>query len=287
MPIVLKTSLTVLLLVVFSVVLAGAADEASQEGAFSSLRETGHVEGYMSLPVGDTAVDATFIRDKLGTAYGKLLILHDSDGGIDSRDIVHTIRTALPEAGWSTMTVALEFDITPQIYPSPTESTQSTSATANSDEQTEQPAESKAAPDETPQQEMENTNASRVSTALAYLNAQQPGPTVVMALGATAELGNIVVGQLGEQRGLIWVRPDMPLSEPPDVDFILDIAADSVGVKNEQAQSRRVLMRRNNMTGYSQRLITGADHQFSGFEQTVLTYVRAWLNRHFVSGVNS
>ena len=283
MPIIPKTSLTVLLLALFSVAMAGTGDEVLQGDALTPLRETGHVEGYMSLPVGDAAVDATFIPDKLGAAYGKVLILHDSGGSIDSRDIIHTIRTALPEAGWSTMTVALEFELTPRLYLSPAELTETIPATAISEEQPEQAAETTAAADDVLQQDVENTNASRVSTALAYLNAQQPGPTVLMALGGSAELGNAIVSQAGEQRGLIWVRPDLSLSELPDADFILDIAGEALGVTNNQAQSRRVLMRKNNMTGYSQRLITGADYPFSGLEQTVLTYVRAWLNRHFVT----
>ena len=75
---------------------ADAEPETAVETKPQSIQaETGQVEGYMTLPLGDAVFDATFVADKSGRDYGKVLILPDRDGSIDSYDLVHTLRMRL------------------------------------------------------------------------------------------------------------------------------------------------------------------------------------------------
>lgn len=289
MQIVLKTGLCGLLILLNCGLLAAGDKEQDELPATGLLRETGHVEGYMTLPMGESDIAATYVADKLGEAYGKVMILHDADGGIDSHGLVHTLRLSLAESGWSTMTIALDFPVAPRIYLSATEASAAMPTVAAS-EAASTNTDTEADNKEIPAEESEvphQTNSARIGTALAYLNAQQPGPTVVVALGASASLVDTVSSQLGEQRGLVWIQPEPSLTEVPGVVPILDIAAQRAGSVNKEARARRALMRQHQVAGYSQRLITGAGHGFYGFEGTVLAYVRGWLSKHFVSETES
>lgn len=264
-----------------------AADDNAEiaQSEASILRQSGVINGYLTLPVGDTSIDATLIPDRSGDSFGKVLILHDSHADIDSPGVVNILREGLPDAGWTTMTVALSYPIEPQIYLSANAASTAepavaaSAAVASLPEKTETTEESVEDDSITPAPD----NTARIAAALAYLNAQQPGVTVVVALGEAAQLTDALVGQLGEQSGLVWVRPQLELKESPLITPILDIAPTIPGRSNREATARRVFMQQQQVSSYSQRLISGAGYRFYGFEPRVLSYVRAWLSKQYVT----
>lgn len=282
---VLKSGLLAMILL-FSHMLTAAEDNAETvQSDASVLRQNGEPDGYLTLPVGDASIDAAFIPDRLGKSYGKVLILHDSNAGIDSPGLVNTLRQGLPEAGWTTMTVALTYPAQANIHLSANAASAAQPTIAASEAAASLPDETQTSQDTTEEQNLLSPpdNAARISAALAYLNARQPGTTVVVAIGEAASLTDALAGQLGEKRGLIWIRPDLELTELPAIMPILDIAPTVPGRTNREAVARRVFMKQQQVTTYDQRQITGADYRFYGFEPSVLSYVRGWLTKQFVT----
>ncbi len=237
----------------------------------------GHVEGYMTLPLGDEVFDATFVADKTGRDYGKVLILPDQDGSIDSYDLVHTLRMRLAESGWSTMTVALSYPYQPQLLLSPNANDEEPAA------QIETTAEAEVGESAT----TSDDNAGRVAAAVAYLNAQQPGPTVIIAMGKSAELSATAIAQVGKDNALIWISPEWQAETAPEAQYVLDITlSDSAYEETTTVQQRAVMMRKN-VAQYSQRQIPGATSNFNGFEQPVFNLIRNWLHKSFAQGATS
>ncbi len=279
MQIVRKTGLLGILIALAWPVWSTEDDEKESPAAPLVHSEPGHVVGYISLPVGEQELPATLISEQLGEPLGKVLILHDSGGGIAGTGLVDTLRLTLPESGWTTMTVALEYPYSPQLFVA--ESADDSEAADASDltEAGEQIAEAET---DTEQTQLADNNA-RISAALAYLNAQQPGPTVIVAFGEAVPLAISAASQQGDDKAQIWIAADMTFSELPELGPLLDIMPQDVGKKNTDALSRAVLMRQANNQSYSQRRLVGAGHDFQGFENQVLTTVRAWLQKQFKS----
>lgn len=282
---VLKSGL-VAALVVLSQGLATADDNTEPAEVDSSvISQAGEVNGYLALPVGDTRIDATLINDRLGKSYGKVLILHDSNAGIDSPGLINTLREGLPNSGWTTMTVALTYPTEPGIFLSSNAASMAEPTVDASQASASLPADNATA-DQDPNTEKKPEppdNPTRLSAALAYLNSQQTGTTVVLAVGEAARLTDALAEQLGEQRGLIWIRPELELEAMPAIMPILDIAPTVPGSINGLARDRLVFMKQQQATAYDQRRINGAGFRFYGFESRVLSYVRGWLHKQFVS----
>lgn len=239
--------------------------------------ETGQVEGYMTLPLGDAVFDATFVADKSGRDYGKVLILPDRDGSIDSYDLVHTLRMRLAESGWSTMTVALSYLYQPQLMLSADTVADDAEAAPQVDTSAEAESSDNAPPSD-------DTNAARVAAAVAYLNAQQSGPTVIVAMGKSAELSATAIAQAGKDNALIWISPEWQADTPPEAQYILDITLSDLGNEKATLAQRRAVMMRKNAVNYSQRQIPGATSHFYGFEQPVFNLIRNWLHKTFSQG---
>ncbi len=276
-----KTAVAAMLLILVSYVQAADETESSADDAKGLIQQSGHVEGFMRLPVADDEVDATFLAGRQGVDHGKILILHDAEQGIDSHGLVRTLRTGLADSGWSTMTVALTYPSSPQLFLS----TQAVSATnTEQDGATEAEQEPSADNDAvTDTAQPDNDNTARVGAALAYLNAQQPGPTVLITIGEGATLTNVAVSQMQAPRGLVWIAPASTLAAAPEISPLLDIDAVPAGDKNLEAIKRKKLMKQSQHPAYDQRLMTGAGYHFAGFENRVLAYLRGWASKHFVT----
>lgn len=275
-----KTGLLGILLTLLCPVWAAEDEEAGAQTPPLIYGEAGQIAGYSPLPMGESELPATLMPDQLGKAHGKVLILHDSDGGIASSGLVQTLRLSLPESGWTTMTIALDYPHSPQLFliePENADSTEESTPTADNETETEQ----KVSADSTSEDTEPVDNHSRISAALAYLNAQQPGPVVIVAIGEAVPLAISSASQQGEEKAQIWIAADVTLTELPELGPLLDIAAQDVGQKNQAASRREVFMRQANNQSYSQRRLTGAGHDFQGFETQVLNTVRAWLQKHF------
>lgn len=281
-----KTGLLGILLTLMSPIWAAEDEEGGAQTQPLIHSEAGQVTGYSPLPLGERELPATLIPEQLGKPHGKVLILHDSDGGIASSGLVQTLRLSLPESGWTTMTVALDYPHSPQLFliePADSDTPEASDSVASSEIESEQ----NAPPDSASEDAEPANNNSRVSAALAYLNAQQPGPVVILAIGEAVPLAMSSASQQGEEMAQIWIAADVTLTEPPELGPLLDIAAQDLGQKNQAAMQREVLMRQANNQTYSQRRLTGAGHDFQGFEMQVLNTVRAWLQKQFDAEVQS
>lgn len=246
----------------------------------SALTNAGHVEGYMTLPQGEAVIDATFVADKTGREYGKVLILPDAEGNIDSYDLVHTLRLQLADAGWSTMTVALSYPDETRFMLSPQALGDADPTGNNSEAPIEAESTESAVSDF-------DENAARVAAAMAYLNAQQPGPVAVICIGKSAELSATALAQAGKDNALIWVSPEWESEQPPETAMLLDITISDLTKDSAPSAQRRAVMMRKNIANYSQRQIVGATSGFYGFEQPVFNQIRNWLHKHFAQGAAS
>ena len=133
----------------------------------------------------------------------------------------------------------------------------------------------------------DDDNAGRVAAAVAYLNAQQPGPTVIIAMGKSAELSATAIAQVGKDNALIWISPEWQAETAPEAQYVLDITlSDSAYEETTNVQQRAVMMRKN-VVQYSQRQIPGATSNFNGFEQPVFNLIRNWLHKSFAQGATS
>lgn len=282
MQIIFNSCLTLLLSMIgLSAFAAGDVQPAHETPAetMSMRSEMGQVEGFFRLAVGDDAIDATYVADKTGRHYGNVLILPDSDGNIDSYDLVHTLRTKLAEAGWSTMTVDLHYSYEPQIL-------SSTQKIAKADATIEQVAEATDEASSTPETVTNlDQNAARVTAAMSYLNEQQAGPMVVVCMGKSAELSATAIAQAGDDNALIWIGPDWDLQQPPESVRVLDITPSIFSNMAESTTAqRRAVMMRQNIQQYSFRQINGATSGFYGFELPIFYVIRNWLHKNFVQG---
>lgn len=284
MQIIFNSCLTLLLSMIgLSAFAAGDANQPAVETPAETLSmqsEVGRVEGFISLAVGDDAIDATYVADKTGRNYGNVLILPDSDGNIDSYDLVHTLRMKLAQAGWSTMTVDLHYSYEPQILPS-------TQKLAETGIKNEQAAEATDEALSTPKTITDlDLNAARVTAAMTYLGEQQAGPVVVVCMGKSAELSTTALAQAGDDNALIWISPDWDSQQPPESARVLDITPSIFSNMAESTTAqRRAVMMRQNIEQYSFRQINGATSGFYGFELPVFYLIRNWLHKNVVQGV--
>lgn len=245
-------------------------------------REAGNIKGYSPVALGDDTLPATLIPEQLGEPRGKILILHDSDGGIAGSGLVDTLRLSLPASGWTTMTVELHYPQSPQLFLAESaDAADADPAAAATDNETETTTPQNNDNDSAPTEAEPVDNSARIRAALAYLNAQQPGPVVIVALGESAPLALSAASQQGEDKAQIWIAAEMTLTELPELGPLLDITTQALGNENAAAKSREVFMRQANNQAYSQRSLLGAGHDFQGFETQVLTIVRAWLQKQF------
>jgi hypothetical protein len=276
------------------------------------IQQSGNVGGYMILPVGEDAVAATFLPEVLGEAYGKVLILHGEGGSYASDGLVNRLRFDLPSMGWSTMTVALAYPpAETKIFLSVTtrEAEQSEEASAdtldlpampetddsmtsesmpdNDDSMTSESMPAETAESVQEEAEVADPNQIRIATALAHLHAQHAsGPTVIIAIGESADLANTVIAQIGHQRALIWVDPVMNSVSVPAAHRILDLVPGLDDSAVLAGKVRRVQMKQYNVKQYSQQVITAARSEFTGLEKDVFKRIHAWLYRHYVKREN-
>ncbi|MCX4186255.1 DUF3530 family protein [Methylophaga sp. OBS4] len=267
-------------------------EQAPAKGDVFLQRHEGSVAGYLSLPVGQTSVDATFMPEMLGRNHGKVLILHDVDGDIDGAGIVHNLRHALTKSGWSTMTVALTYPYQPNLFPSDDEQMQqkpdaSQAAAIVTNEAMENSSE--PAKEQTDTDDVDN--AARVAAALTYLKAQAPGPQILLAVGKGAEVAAAAFSRDSQiAAGLIVIAADADIetfTELPSALMLLDIVATENVDSRKLAQFRRVEMIRVGQSGYAQRSVAASSNDFYGFTEPVFSLVRGWLHKYFVDKADS
>lgn len=201
-------------------------------------------------------------ENRAGRRLGGVILLHDSGAHADWQAVIAPLRRHLADIGWDS--ISLQMPI----------------GAGN-------PASAGKLPDDA---------SPRIRAAVDYLRGRQPDLLVLIghgegALRALAYLGSQPQATV---RGLVAIG----LPAPPDGAGDAVIAAigglglpllDLFGSRDlpevvESSQARRGAARRNRREGYRQERVMGADHDFSGLEQSLEQRVGAWLRR--LAGAN-
>ncbi len=194
-------------------------------------------------------------RTERKPARGAALILHGRGANPDWLEVIHPLRTGLPEYGWDTLAIQLPV------------------ASEGAGE-----AEWRATLDEA---------VPRIRAALAYLEQKGMKNVVLVA----HSFGNGAVARFladGPPPGVTaWVGIGM--GEDPAIPEtlrkleklpVLDLYGEQdLPAVRESARARRLAARDAGNAGYTQRELPGADHFFDGQDGLLLSTVRAWLAR--------
>jgi len=261
---------------------ADAASDAAKAGVQVGIeRQRSAVAGYLSLDIAGQAVDASYLASLTATEHGAVLVLHDAGAGFDSRGIIETLKQLLPNAGWSVMTVALDYPQQANVFLADDKTepeiavTDSTMGAADALEETN----------------IRVTNDQRIDAAVNYLQEKTPQQVVIIGhrQGALTALPMII-----KERGIdAFISLALQTSEtnmetlPNTIPWLDIVAPESEQQALRSAVLRNAYMKQNNMMGYSQRLITGAGPDFSGQLEPLKSIIHNWLYAQFVkSGQN-
>lgn len=194
---------------------------------------------------------------------GAVLLLHAMDDTADEPGLIHALRTELPAAGWSTL--SLQLPVLPAG--SPREAYGGTQELAQK----------------------------RITAALAKLAESKPAAIAIigqelgaaLALGTAAgakEVKGVVALSLSSAEGLNPPAVTVPAMDKLKL-AVLDITGEFAdpaqrGLADQRASAARAAQH----TGYSQTTVPGVDDMLGGATEIVLARVRAWLSRHATAG---
>ncbi|RRQ22269.1 DUF3530 family protein [Thiohalobacter thiocyanaticus] len=207
------------------------------------------------------ADDAQFLAihtpDLTGEPKGAVILVHGMGAHPDWQEVIHPLRVRLPEHGWATLSVQMP------VLPN---------AAAPTDYA---PLVPEAAP--------------RLRAALTWLEDRTEGPVFIAAhsLGAIMTAASLT-GDTGLQPdGLVLIGMGGSRDDPhldslahleqltlPVLDLFGSRDLDSV-LADREARARAA--RRAGNTAYRQLEISGANHFFTGLEDTLVRRVRGWL----------
>ena len=234
----------------------------------------------LTLSAGGEEVFALFLPAHGGEEFGGVILLHDTNAHADSRNVIHPLRTRLPEAGWASLSVQLPFTADGQVTPALLDMAQRRIGAAIAELQR------------------------RGSNTIALVGHGSGALAAVDYLAAADNLvvqGVVVISMNGTPQA--EERQDgaalLEKLRPP----ILDIyggrdhsnVIDSAGRRAEAAQSRSgaegpalrygdiardYSEEKGSKLGYRQLRIAAADHNYTHHEAMLVRHVRGWLKRY-------
>lgn len=218
------------------------------------------------LEAGEQRFLGIYTPDSSGETKGAVILLHGMGVHPDWPDVIHPLRTSLPEHGWATLSIQLpvlenEADLGDYL-----------------------PLISEAAP--------------RIRAAAEWLESKG-FETVVLAghsLGATMGAACVAGGDAPELSGLVVVGMGTSTIDPR-VNTIAHLENISVPVLDiygsrdlddvrSSSKERAGAARKAGNKAYRQTEVEGADHFFVGLEDDLVRRVRGWLDR-LVDDTNS
>jgi predicted esterase len=227
------------------------------------------VAGYNPLTVAGEQFDAAFIEETYGERKGAVVLFHSLGEQFESNGVITPLRHALPKFGWSTLSIALDL---------PFESNVLLSVSLEKPEKVGEP------------QQVETlsviSNEQRLSAALAFLKEKEFERILFIGHGQGGNLAfDSIQNNSEEVMALVLIstpeivrQQEFGLLELP----VLDVfgSRDMAGMQQTVAQ-RKVLMKRNKDTNYTDREIIGANHVYYGLEPMLIATVRGWLKTQF------
>ncbi|MFN2309295.1 MAG: alpha/beta fold hydrolase [Gammaproteobacteria bacterium] len=201
---------------------------------------------------------AIFTEEQSGTPKGGVILLHGIGVHPDWPDVIHPLRSELPEHGWATLSIQLP------VLPNE----------AEFDDYL--PLIQAAAP--------------RIRAALAFLKSKDIRPVVLAghSLGAVMGSAALAEGDGLELAGFVAIG--MGQGRDPRVDTTAQLAKlrvpvfDLYGSRDLDAVRatipvRAAAARRAGLKHYRQTEVVGADHFFVGQEEELVRRVRGWLEQ--------
>lgn len=263
------------------------------------ISQNSQIIGYQPLMVAGQQIEATYLEETLGERYGAIILLHDRGENIEGSGVITPLRHQLPQYGWSTLTLALDYPFEPAILLSASTVVDEDIAEAESTEPATEASleESTTAEEVDGAESQQNTplppisNQQRIKAAIAFLQEKDINRILFLGHGAGA---NLAVELLGTEtvpiHALILVATPAltadnvfkAMQQP-----ILDVYG-SMGLEGvaEAVQQRKLMMKRAGNNRYSAREIIGADHFFTGAESALVNNLRGWLKVTFIDQQN-
>ncbi len=190
---------------------------------------------------------------------GRAILLHDAGDNADGAYVIGPLRRYLTDRGWDTLSLQL---------PRPTELL------------------TKSGRDE-----LTSLAVERLRAAVKFFNTQGSGPLVLVGhgLGAQMALTYTTAGPREDIRALVAIG--LAAAEGNETDPVIQGIAglqlpmlDLYGDRDRSevlatAQARHAAAKRNQRKDYRQDRVMGADHHFSGLQESLQRRVASWLRR--------
>lgn len=235
------------------------------------------VAGYQPLAVAGEQIDAAYMEETYGQRYGAVVLFHDLGKQYETRDVITPLRHALPNYGWSTLTLTLDLPVNANVL-------LSTKLEQNDEQQVDTGTEQSA--DETSMPAV--SNEQRIQAALAFLEAK--GIKRILFLGH-GDGGKVAIDTVSKSllpiSGLILVNTSETVEQLTEGLRIpiLDIYGSNALAGTETAVKKRALqMKRNKNTAYVSRKVIGANHVFYGLDTMLSQHLRGWLKKSYQKG---
>jgi hypothetical protein len=320
----MKTVFINILFLLFFPFIAWAADDAKPKGAetadtktaeteapatdHSMLRQEGEPKGFQPLIVVGKEIDATYLEETKGDSNGVIVFLHDQGEQFENK-LITPLRQSLPEYGWSTLTLALDYPFEPKIYLSSPESDVAENKTdakesekpaepEKKEQKAAEPAKTDQKVDESATEKVDAANAvlppmsnvARVEAAIAFAQNKNIERIIFVSHGASGDLAIDVLENLATVVSALILIGVPELKNDQVFETLTFPVLDVIG-SNEQddikaaALHRKKLMKQTGNINYALREVVGADHVFYGLLPQLTITLRSWLNKHFVEEV--
>lgn len=245
-----------LLLILASAV--AASDLMREQRMAAEIEEAILVGEPMRLKAGDVEFLAIYAEEEVSYSKGAAIIIHGRGAHPDWMEVVQPLRSELPGYGWKTLSLQMPVasaeaagwvyrELIPESFPR-----------------------INAAVDFLKQKGVKNivlvAHSLGARMAVEYLASDQASREVsaFVAVGLGAERGKPDSGTLGALQKLKLPVLDMYGSR--DIESVLSSVSE-----------RAAAARKSGNAGYRQVKIDGADHFFSGLDETLVARVRGWL----------
>ena len=211
------------------------------------------------LNAGDQQFLAIYLKSDGAERRGGAILLHDAGDHADWPEVISPLRRHLAERGWDSLSIQLPRPINPLS-----------------------PLDRQAAIEQ---------SGSRLQAAFDFFAAEGTGELVLLGhgLGAEMAMAYVATNPAEQLQGLVAIG--MAAGEGGDEDPVLQTIArlqrpmlDLLGERDRprvlaSAQARQGTAKRAQQERYRQDRMAGADHYFSGLQQSLQQRVGSWLRR--------
>ncbi len=257
-----------------------AANSAREKHWAEQLRDTIVIGEAIDLPItestgGKNTFFAIFTAETTATPRGAIVLMHGAGVHPDWGDVIHPLRTELPDKGWATLSIQL-----PLTSP-------------ENDQDQEQDKKEAAS-----KKQLIEASVARIDAAISFLKSRSYQQIVLIShsfgslmalnflqLKMAAETGDTPPVKGAVLLGTPSSGTSLPLNSPSMIEKItlplLDLygSADRDNVLRS-AKARKTAAHKAGNQRYRQAKIIGANHFYNGLNDELLTYVSGWLSKN-------